>query len=140
MTDTIVTRSIKTALIFGITGFGFLALSQPPNAAWGLLIGTVSSALNLYLLSLVSQSVFAPLPEWNPGRKRAIFLYVALKFPLFYLFLAVLFHYLHFSINFFMIGFSIPLGVIVLKSVGQMLVERGFVDRGRKRWQVDRNR
>ncbi len=142
MNNTIVARSIKSALIVGTTAFAFLSLYQPPKVVWGLLIGTVSSAFNLYLLSLFSQILFTPLLEKKLSGKGMGSRYVVsggltlLKFPIFYGLLVVLFYTLHFSITSFMIGFSIPLCVIVLKTVGPIL----FVDRGRKIWQVGRNR
>jgi hypothetical protein len=126
MNNTIIARSIKTSLFIGMIGFALLSHLQPPSVVWGLLFGTLASAANLWILSRFLQTVFASASK--PDQKKMALYYALLKFPAFYGLLIFLLYILRFSIYSFMIGFSVPLVVIVLKSVGPVLIgrERAF--------------
>jgi len=112
MHSTLVTRAIKTSLIVGVVFFAFLAQRVSLQVLWGGALGVMLSVLNLYLLSRLSGMLH---------QKRGL-LYVALKFPLFYGLLLFLLFQFNFSIYAFMIGFSVPLFVIIAKTFGGLAI------------------
>lgn len=117
---TFINRSMKTSLIVGAILFVFLSQRFSLSVLWGGALGLALSVLNLFLLWRLSEKLY---------QNKGLF-YVALKFPLFYGLLIFLLYQFHFSIYAFMTGFSIPLFVIILKTVGGFtFVERETIVR-----------
>ena len=137
-----VAQSIQTTMIVG--GFFFALLSQkmPYNVAWGFFVGVAFSVVNFYLLSLLFKKVAAatptplrgasgPLPLvsvetrptslWkNPTSPVLVVLTCAfLKLPVFYGLIWFLLSRFNLSAYAFMVGFSLPFLVLLLKSIGQ---------------------
>jgi hypothetical protein len=99
---------MKTSLIIGTIFFVFLSQRVSLQVLWGGALGITLSVINLFLLSRLSEKLH---------HKKGLF-YVALKFPFFYGLLIFFLYQFHFSAYAFMIGFSIPLFVIILKTFG----------------------
>jgi len=112
----LVTRSIKTSLFVAAILFVFLSQRVSLPVLWGGALGVMLSALNLYLLLRLSGMFY---------KKRGL-LYAALKLPLFYGLLIFLLFKFPLSVTAFMVGFSVPLFVIILKTLGGGLI---FVER-----------
>ncbi len=132
MNSKIIPQTINYSLMIGIIGFAFLSQSQPLSVAWGWFLGTLVSTLNLYLLSRLFQTFLIPLSEL-PKNKKTIFYHSLLKIPIFYGSFIFLYYMLRFSIDSFMIGFSIPLIVIVLKVIGPIFIKkRAYKERNKR--------
>lgn len=113
-------RVLKTTAILTSLGFLFTTSALGIPFGVGFLASAVWSALNLWLLTLLIRTAFAP----EASRKKVLILFL-LKFPLLYGcgFLLVVYGKIH--ILGALVGFSLPLIVIILKSAGQSLQSRG---------------
>ncbi|MBI3359319.1 MAG: hypothetical protein HY201_04685 [Nitrospirae bacterium] len=107
-----IARSIKTSLIASAVLFVFLLQWVSLQVLWGGSLGIAMSVLNLFLLSRLSETLL------NSYQKKKIIFYAALKLPIFYGLLIFLPYQFHFSVYGFMAGFSVPIFVIILKTVG----------------------
>jgi len=131
-----ITRSLKlTALL---SGLGFIFASVYLGAGWGLgfILGAAWGIGNLYLIKrLIELSVRLE------GRDlAAVVILVLVKFPLLYGL-----GYLILSRSWYpfwapVIGFSLPLAVIVLKAIGRVLLGIEGSDAGRKPVHADLKR
>jgi len=122
-----IARSVKTSLIIGAIAFVFLSQRFPLQVLWGGTLGVMLGVLNLYLLSRLSEMLHHK--GQRALRKRGLLLYAALKFPFFYGLLVFLLYQFQFSIISFMIGFSVPLFVIILKTYGGFVGQRASIIR-----------
>ena len=116
-------RSIRTSLIVGAILFIFLSQRFSVRVLWGGSLGIVMSVLNLFILSRISEIIF------KPYQKKEVLFYIAFKLPIFYGLLVFLLYQFHFSLYAFMIGFSVPLFVIILKTYGGFVGERASIIR-----------
>jgi hypothetical protein len=127
---TFVSRSIKTALIAGAIVFIFVAQKVPLPVVWGGALGILASVSNLYLLSLIAKTLLIPPAHFSNDQKRMAIFYATLKFPIFYGLLVFILYKTDISLYALMAGFSFPLLVMTLKSVGKVCIEnnlqRGF--------------
>ena len=114
--DESLAKSMKTTLLVGAFLFSLLAQQMPYRVAWGFFSGVLFSVLHFTLLSLFFEKFFSPLPRSSISKK--ILLGCAfLKWPLFYGLIGFLFS-LGLSVYAFMIGFSLPFLVLLLKAWG----------------------
>lgn len=113
---TFINRSMKTSLIVGAILFVFLSQRFSLSVLWGSALGVLLSVLNLFLLSRFLEIITSPL---GADRKRMAVFYAVLKFPIFYSLLLFPLFWFNLSVYAFMAGFSVPLFVIVMKTVGK---------------------
>jgi hypothetical protein len=127
---TFVSRSIKTALIAGAIVFVFVVQKVPLPVVWGGVLGILASVSNLYLLSLIAKTLLIPPAHFSNDQKRMAIFYATLKFPIFYGLLVFILYKTDISLYALMAGFTFPLLVMTLKSVGKVCIEnnlqRGF--------------
>jgi len=129
-------RSLKLTALLAVLGFLFASVYV--GAGWGLgfLLGAAWGIGNLYLIKILIQlSVRLDSRDWT-----AVGILVLVKFPLLYGL-----GYLILSRSWYpflapVAGFSLPLGVIVLKAMGRVLLRIEGPDAGRKPAQADLKR
>ena len=126
MDSSFISRTIKTSLVVGVIFFVFLSQMASLQVLWGGALGIALSVLNLFLLSRLSEAFCMPVIH---HKKRGVFCAI-LKFPIFYGLLILLFYQFPISVYPFMVGFSVPLFVMMLKIVGGFsIVERARIIR-----------
>jgi len=120
----IVSQSMKTTGFSVALIFSFLSLTMVYSIAWGFFFGAFFSILNFYLLSLFFKKIFTPssaeihpLPAW----RKATLVVAFLKIPALCGLIWLLLSQLHLSTFSFMIGFSFPFLVLLLKMIGQAI-------------------
>jgi hypothetical protein len=124
--STFISRSIKTSLIVGAILFIVTIQVASLEVIWGGAIGILASVFNLYILSLIAKTLWVSPSDLSHHQKKAGLLYAVLKFPFFYGLLIFILLNVRLSAYAFMAGFSLPLVVIVLKSVGKVYVENNL--------------
>jgi len=111
-------RTIRISGVVGAVLFVFLTPYYPAAVTWGFLIGVALSGLNLWTL----QSLFGSILRGSSKAKAAS--YLGIKFPLFYGLLLSVLYFISISHEAFFVGFVLPFVVIVLKTVGQVALEK----------------
>jgi hypothetical protein len=109
----LISRSIQTSLLIGAILFVFLSQKISLPILWGGTLGVTLSTLNLFLFFRLSETLH---------HKKKSLAYAGLKFPIFYGILIFFLSQFQFSVFAFMIGFSVPFFVIVLKTFGGFTV------------------
>ena len=112
----LIDRTCRLSLILGAILFTFLAPYSSIPFIWGLSSGLLLSALNLVALQHAVRRLLSPT---GSRLTRGLIL---VKFPL--LIGAAFLLLRHVSPAAFAVGYGLPLGVIVLKSVGRSLTTR----------------
>ncbi len=116
MKSGLIDRTCRFSLILGAILFSFLAPYSSLPFIWGLTTGLLLSALNLVAIQHAVRRFLAP------AGSRLSRVLILVKFPLL---IGAAFLLLHrVSPAAFAVGYGLPLGVIVLKSVGRALTTR----------------
>lgn len=103
-------RIIKLSALLAAVGFLFVSQAFGLRVGWGFLVGAVWNTANLWGLAALVRNAFAKPPQ----KKRILALFL-LKFPVLYGGGALLVLYGGVDILGALVGFSLPLIVIVLK-------------------------
>ena len=111
-------RTIQLSFLLGAVLFVFLAPFYSPSIVWGLSAGLLLSIFNLWALRQVFNELFQA--RLGGGiHKRKVASYIFMKLPIFYGSVFLVIYFIPVSLEAFAVGFGLPLGVMVLKSIGQ---------------------
>jgi hypothetical protein len=113
-------RVIKVSAVLAVLGFLFVWPAFGLQVGWGFLAGAAWNTLNLWGLASLVRNAFAETP-----RKKTIIALIFLKFPVLYGGGALLLLYGGVHVLGALVGFSLPLIVIILKGGGRVLKQKG---------------
>ena len=116
-------RAIKISFVLAFVGFLFVTRACGMAFGLGFLAGAVWSALNFWGLASLIRSALAEEPD-----KKKILLLFLLKFPVLYGVGFVIVFYTGVDVLGVLVGFSLPLVVVVLKSGGRIMHQKGLLD------------
>jgi len=133
MAKDIVSQSMKVTMIVGAFLFALISQKMAYTIAWGFFLGVSFSVLNFYLLFFLVQNIFAPVNTIKPIWKKVPLISAFLKIPVLYGLIGFLLSQFNLSPFSFMIGFSFPFLVLLLKVMGQALY-------GDANWKIDGKR
>jgi len=116
-------RAVKISFVLAFLGFLFVTRACGAAFGFGFLAGAVWSALNFWGLASLIQSALAEHPD-----KKKIFLLFLLKFPVLYGAGFVIVFYTGVDVLGVLVGFSLPLVVVILKTGGRIMHQKGVLD------------
>jgi len=115
-------RTIKISAVLAAVGFLVVSQAFGLSVGWGFLVGAVWNCLNLWALAVLVRNAFT-----KPPKKKRILALFLLKFPVLYGGGILLVLYGGVDIIGVLVGFSLPLMVMVLKGGGRALQQRDEV-------------
>ncbi|MCC6543307.1 MAG: hypothetical protein IT392_02250 [Nitrospirae bacterium] len=107
-------RSIRASVIVTVILFPFTLYYFGIHTGWGFVAGSAWNIVNVYLLSQVVINLITP----HPSNKKLGAVAGILKFPVLYGIGYVILSYTNPSVYGIMAGFTLILGIILLKAIG----------------------